>query len=320
MSSRLTVAILFTAAACSSANPAPSAAAVAASGAREIDLAGTPTPSVVFAFDSIWVGASDKGDLIRLDKTDGHVLRRVPVGDRSKLSARARNYHGVPIAIAAGFGSIWTAGADEMLYRVDPTTGNTSAAPIGVIGTAIAVSDDAVWIAAYDDGELVRFDPAANKITGAANGLGSLEGLTFAFGSVWATSRSGHELLRFDTKTGLVTARIPIDRNPAWVTSGAGAVWVTKDTPRSLVRVDPVTNAITATYPADNWGAGVGVAYADNMLWLGNVARVDPASGKTTGRETTASAEEQLAIAVGGGSLWIVGTTKVRQVPVSKLR
>ena len=302
--------------ACAATGPSPSASPVA----RDIDIGGLPQ-GIVFDFGSVWVGASDKGEVERLDPVNGTIVTRIKIGDPARQSSRARTFRGVPVAVASGFGSIWATGADETLARVDPKTLQISSFPIGITGSAIAVSEDAVWVASFDDGALLRFDPLTNAVGAVIRGQGALQGIAAGGGSVWAVNRSGHELLRFDARSGTLTARIPVERNPQSVAIGAGAVWVTRESPRALLRIDPATNAVSATYAAENsWGVGGDVVIGDDGLWLGNVARIDPASGKVLAHATASAGDQQIAMALGGGSIWIVGTTKVRQVPLALVK
>lgn len=309
--------VVFLTVACGAAAPAASPSPAA----REIDLGGIPSQAVVFDFGSVWVGASDKGEVERLDPASGSVVTRIKVGDPARQSPRARNYHGVPVAIASGFGSIWATGADETLSRIDPKTLDIVPFPLGITGSALAIGADAVWVASYDDGALLRFDPKTNSIAKVIRDQGSLQWIAAASGAVWAVNRSGHELLRFDAGTGAITARISVERDPQSVAFGAGAIWVTRETPRAVLRIDPATNTVTATYPADEgWGVGAGLAFADDGLWLGNVARIDPSSGRLLAKATAPASAEQLAIAVGGGSVWIAEALKIRQVPLALVR
>ena len=48
--------------------------------------------------------------------------------------------------------------------------------------------------------------------------------------------------------------------------------------------------------------------------------RYDPATGKILAKATASGAVEQLALAIGGGSVWIAEATGIRQVPLALLR
>lgn len=300
--------------ACASSTPAATA--------HELDIGAIPSQGIAYDFASVWVGASDKGDVLRLDPTNDAVVSRIKIGDPAKQSSRARNYHGVPIVVATGFGSVWAAGADEALTRIDPNTLDIKTFPLGIVGSTIAIADDAVWVASYDDGALVRFDPKTNTAGTVIRGQGSLFGIVAAFGYVWAVNRSGHELVRFDPRTGTATGHVPIERNPQSVAAGAGALWVTRESPRAVLRVDPNQLTVTTTFPAeDAWGVGAGILFADDGLWVGNVARIDPSTGRVLAKSTAGTAQEQLALAIGGGSVWmVVDDGKVRQVPLALVK
>lgn len=312
----LGLAALLATSACTAAAPSPSAAASPA--VRLIDVAGAPS-GIAIDFGAVWAGVSDKGEVDRLDPATGALLTRIKAGEPAKQSPRARNVHGTPVAIASGFGSIWAVGTDEMLFRIDPKTFATTAFPLGIVATGIAIGDDAVWVDSFDDGALLRFDPAAGKIAAVVRDQGQLQGLASGFGSLWVVNKSGREVLRFDAKSGAVAARVPLAAVPQSVAIGAGSVWVLGG---GLARIDPATNAVTATYvsePGTGWGSGSALAFADDAIWLGNVARIDPASGRTLGRAVEPT-EEQTAIAVGGGYAWLVQNTKIRQVPVALVK
>lgn len=312
----LALALLLATIACTAVTP--SASSPASPAVRLIDLGGLPS-SIAVDFGAVWAGVSDKGEVDRLDPATGALLTRIKAGEPAKQSPRARNVHGTPVAIASGFGSIWAAGTDEMLFRIDPKTFATTAFPLGIVATGIAIGDDAVWVDSFDDGALLRFDPAAGKIAAVVRDQGQLQGLASGFGSVWVVNKSGREVLRFDARSGAVAARVPIAAVPQSVVIGSGGVWVLAG---GLARIDPATNAVTATYVPEagtGWGFGSALAFADDAIWLGNVARIDPASGRTLGR-TLEPAEEQTAIAIGGGYAWVAQNTKIRQVPIALVK
>lgn len=302
-------------AACASAAPQTSPSPAVAT---DIDPGGSPS-GVVFDFGSLWVGIGDKGTVARIDPANGTVTKAITVGDPAKLLARARNTHGAPSAVASGFGAIWAVGADGRLARIDPATNDVSSFDIGVVGSALATGDGAVWIASYDDGAVVRFDPTTRTVSTTTTGLGGLFGVAVGSGSVWVVNKTGHEVLRLDPTKATVTARIPAERSPDWVTVGAGSVWVTRETPRAVLRIDPATNTVAATIAGDaSWGSGTGIGFFDGAVWTGFLVRIDAATDKVTGSFTRNG--EQRAVAFGGGSAWVADVIRVHQVPLALIR
>src|SRR6266567_380244 len=216
----LLIVCLMTLAACSGsgavASPSPAIA-------TDIDPGGSPS-GVAFDFGSLWVGIADKGMVSRIDPATGKVIKSITVGDPAKVHAGARNTHGVPSAVISGLGSIWAAGADGKLARIDPATNAATIFDVGLVGGALAAGEGAIWVTSYDDGALVRFDPTAGTVSRATSGLGGLFGVAVGFGSAWVVNKTGHQVLRIDPTTGAVIARIPAERSPDWLTVGAGSV------------------------------------------------------------------------------------------------
>jgi streptogramin lyase len=317
MRMRIVAVVVYVVAAAACAAQPPSASAGPAV-ARDIDPGGAPT-GLAFDFGSLWVGLGDKGTVARIDPLSGEVIKDVTVGDAAKLLPQSRIVHGVPSAVVSGFGSIWAVGADGMLARVDPATNEVTRFALGVVGGAIAAGDGALWITSYDDGALVRFDPASQAVSRTVTDLGGLFGVALGFGSVWVVSKTGHQVLRLDPTSGVVTARIPAERNPDWVTVGAGSVWVTRESPRAVLRIDPSTNAVVATIPGEpSWGIGTAIAFYDGAVWTGFLVRIDPATEKVSASFTGPG--EARSLTFGAGFAWASDVVRVHQIPFALVR
>jgi YVTN family beta-propeller protein len=136
-------------------------------------------------------------------------------------------------AIAAGEGAIWVSGAGDdgrpdNLVRYEPTTGVTSATDLGAWLGSLAVGGGSVWAANLDADEIVRVDPATNRVVDAI-GVGRIPS-SFAVGpeAVWVASKRDGTVTRVDPSTAdlktIDVGGIPID-----VAVGASAIWVAVD-------------------------------------------------------------------------------------------
>ena len=144
-----------------------------------------------------------------------------------------------------------TDGLENTVSRIEPTGLVDVAIPVGRGASAVAVSEDAVWVVNSLDNTVSRIDPG----TGA----------------------------------GVVT--IPVGRHPTAVAVGADAVWVANGGDGTISRIDPkadrgrvVKTIEVGGYPegieADPTGATVYVA-----CWEANtLERIDTATLAVTGR------------------------------------
>ncbi len=287
---------------------------------RDIDPGGRLGQGMAFDFGSLWIALGDKGVVARVDPATGKIANELMVSDPSRVPARAHVDHAAPNAVVSAFGSIWAIGADGVLARIDPLTNAITTFDVGIVGGYLCAGEGALWITSYDDGALVRFDPAAGVVTMTLHDLGGLHGVAVGFGSVWAVNKSGHEVLRIDPDNGMVKRRIPTARNPDFVTVGAGSVWVTRESPRAVLRIDPSSDAVTATIPADaGWGSGVGIAFYDGAIWTGFLVRIDPATEKLSASFTSRGGD-QGGLVFGAGSAWVADFGELHQIPLALVR
>lgn len=141
-------------------------------------VAGFGPGDVVFAFDSVWVSASDarrgvqrfSPRTFRLGAVDELAIGRAPAG------------------LAAGAGSIWVANRDDdAVMRIDPATGGLNASfpiEVGDGPTAVAVGAGAVWVANTAAGTISRIDPATNEVEATIDIGNSPSGIALADGMV----------------------------------------------------------------------------------------------------------------------------------------
>ncbi len=159
---------------------------------------------------------------------------------------------------------------------IDPSDGRVvSDVAVGTRPVAVAVGDGAVWTANADDGTVSRIDPKTRKAVSTIGIGGDVSDVAIGFGSVWIAGGNDGTLTRIDPKLNAVEATLRLGR------------------PREL-SPQPV----------------FAVAVGEGSVWAtrGNsVLKIDPATNQTVARIPVST---PLAIAVGGGSLWVTTFTE----------
>lgn len=190
-----------------------------------------------------WSGIGTRhpsGLLVLVDPVSNHVVARVRL-------------RGLPTAVGAGPSGVWVTGAGGPLWRVDPASGRvvaTIAVPVGLGGLPghtgpagkvgdVLVGADAVWVSDPASAQVLRVDPADNRLVGSEPVDG--RSLVAAGGAVWASN--GTSLLALGGQGGQVSlaelSRQDVDEGEPPVSDLAaspGAVWV--GGPQGLFRVD----------------------------------------------------------------------------------
>jgi hypothetical protein len=237
----------------------------------------------------VWVSMFGAPYLLRIDPR------------RNVVAGRARVGNGA-CGLGVGAGSLWVEDTySSTVSRVSSRTGKRIAA-IDVGGTPYdaTFAYGAAWATAYGADDLVRIDPATNRVT-ARIPLDNATGVVGAFGSIWATGTEG--VIRVDPGTGAVVARVSLPM-AGWTAAGKDAVWVT--TPTGLSRIDPVTNAVTASVAIPGPVGDPAVVAA--KVWVpriraARVAVVDPASNAVV--ETVKVGAGPFVVTEIGGEAWV---------------
>jgi streptogramin lyase len=112
-----------------------------------------------------------------------------------------------------------------------------------------------VWVLRDDfdksrGGELIRIDPAANKVIGRTLlGKNMCGGFGIAAGrdAVWISADAQGTVIRIDPESGRVIARIKMKGAPIGPVIAHGAVWVVNEAqgPTRVWRIDPAANEAT---------------------------------------------------------------------------
>jgi len=182
---------------------------------------------------------------------------------------------------------------------------------ISIGGTAdwVLVTDSAVWVASTKPYDIVRIDPATNKIVARVRiSDEACSGLAFGFNSLWVPiCGSKPALVRIDAMKNTISAVLPIA--PAGEEGGIAtsddSVWMVTDKNGTLVRVDPSINSVRERIhiPPGSFNP----VFSYGTVWITGVetdvlTAVDAASGKVLGAIPVGSKPRFLT--AGAGSIW----------------
>jgi DNA-binding beta-propeller fold protein YncE len=128
--------------------------------------------------------------------------------------------------------------------------------------------DGFVWVSSFEHDQLLKIDPASNKLVASIPVGPKPRFLTIGAGSVWTLNQGDGTISRIDMKTGKAAATITcgIPGSGGEISFGGGAVWATMfDFP--ITQVDPKTNQVVK-----QWGGagGDGIRFGFDSIWLSN--------------------------------------------------
>ena len=263
----------------------PSAATVAPSAATARPLPehvvaewSVPSPAGIYiGTDSVWVPGHGSGKTTRIDPTSNKVVAEVSEADAEQPP------------VTQGFGSLWNATSDNTLERVDPATKQVIASILLEDGSldiynGVLVTPAAVWVIQSDKAELIKVDPATNRVVSktpwtklideakAKKTVPAGKGSDFMWMHIAGDEGGGgitKGLLRLDPKSGAGLTFLPWSADhegdgPMTVTDNA--VWHSAG--GHLYRINVATNQIDATYATDpGW---VRPAIGFGSVWLAN--------------------------------------------------
>lgn len=186
--------------------------------------------------------------------------------------------------LAFGGGSVWALGAEggvvNQLVRIDPTAMTATTIPLGHGSSTLAYGFDAVWVAAPQDGLILRIDPGTAEVTEHSADLARPHQLKVGPDSLWVTLQGAEEMapdeptvIRIDPADGSVLAEIATGAAPGYLWADTDAVWVcARDL--FLARIDPATNEVVETFTGPPSTCAVTVAFDSVWATAGNALKV----------------------------------------------
>ena len=231
---------------------------------RTIQLAATPT-GVAATAGAIWIVHGRVGLVARVDPQFDRVVGTVD----PKLGRSSGG------AIDAGTSGIWVAFAGHLIAyvgRVDPVAGKMAVEgyPDGR-PSAIAVGDDAVWIAnGVDSSTITRVQPQTAAGVETITVGQAPRAIAAGAGAVWVANSGDGTVTRVDSRTSSAST-IRVGAEPSAIAVGEGAVWVANADDGTVSRIEPSTGEVTRTIEVG--GRPGGLAVGGGAVWVAVRAR-----------------------------------------------
>jgi YVTN family beta-propeller protein len=185
---------------------------------RTISLGRVAGTGMIADDGTIWVTDGWRGALIRVDVSDGSLVR-IRVGRGAS-------------AVAVGSGSVWVANTgDGTVSRIDAATNHVeSTIPVGRYPQGIATTAGAVWVSNTGDGTVSRIDPATNRVR-ATMGVGAFPiGMGVYDACVWVANFGADEVRCIDPSTGEVSRpSAEAGVGPFALVAGFGDLWIANE-------------------------------------------------------------------------------------------
>ena len=102
----------------------------------------------------------------------------------------------------------------------------------------LAASDDAIWVASNEDGQLYEIDPATDSIVAKPKLHGYVTDLTLGGGAAWVAVTPEDRIYRLNPDDGSVQATYPAGPGPESVAYTDGALIVANGRDGLLSRID----------------------------------------------------------------------------------
>lgn len=209
----------------------------------------------------LWVGSGDW--LVNVDPATGKQSRRVAPGGNFTLAegkgwlhSRDGTVSSLDVGtgkvsrvatvdpalceqkdIAMAFEVVWLACKEGHVLRVPLDGGKPTVIPTGLGSHTFALTEDAVWVTNYQDGDgsISRIDPDTNQMT-KLQGVGSGVGITAGGGFVWSADWLG--IAKIDPRTATIVGHLPVDPDSYYeLVWDDGVIWASTRGSR-LLKID----------------------------------------------------------------------------------
>ncbi len=271
----------------------------------------------------VWVYSEGSGAITEVDTRTSRVIERPTIS--ALPPAECCGLYSGPV-LAANASGAWfvKGGLVRRPYLVHLPAGQRKrrahAYPLDIVPTGVAVGDGSVWVVgrtARDD-EVLRFDPAAGRVTARRRFAASaqIDSIAFGYGWVWLVSSEKSTLYRVDPQFRRPPRRVQVSDSRATRPELIdGNVWVRVEGYKGMaVWIDPASLA-KLHWEFDGPPTGAENAWGENGLW-----RYDSPSGSVI-REAEQNGPEQAiqvtpflptqggpclsSITITGGSVWV---------------
>jgi YVTN family beta-propeller protein len=217
----------------------------------------------------------------------------------------------IPVfALGQGSGGGGANVAPNSLAVIKPSSNRVvdSVPNVGLVPSAVAVGEGAVWVANQDGKTVSRVDPTTRTLQGTISLPATATGVAVGLGSVWTANGILGSVSRIDPGVNAVTITVEdaaSRSNGGAIAVGEGAVWFVSAI-GTITRIDPATNK--ASVPDVAGFSPSSVAVGEGSVWVANagdnsVVRINP---RTRGVVRPIGVSRRPSgMAVGGGAVWV---------------
>ena len=166
-------------------------------------------------------------------------------------------------------------GSSEGVYRIDPETRESKLVLAKPDSFVLAADETSVWATYFDENLVRRIDASSGQVETIEVGINP-EGIAVTDDAVWVANHRGGDVTRIDRETNRVVASIEVGpkgpSGPQNLGAGAGSIWVGVPSMSAVVRLDPGANKVQKTIDVDIPGVipcGQ-FAVSETDVWLSN--------------------------------------------------
>lgn len=236
-------------------------------GAEKLTL-GNQAYQVEVGFDAAWIQLRAPDQVLKVDQATGDVSLSVAGG----------------IGVAIGHDAVWVSTTEQQLVKIDPVSCETLLSVPAEAAVYFAVGLGSVW-APVGNGDLLRYDEETGDLLATIKTDKFLKNVAVSDDAAWATAKDDGKVLRIDPATNAVIAEISVFDQPQDVVVDPHGVWVTHDAGAGTVTlIDPATNDVVRTVDGvgSDTGIAAGGGYLWVTSSNAGVSRIDPESFKVT--------------------------------------
>jgi streptogramin lyase len=268
--------------------------------AREIAVGDRPNV-VRVAGDMVFVGSFQSSRVALVSAKTGRLK-----------SYRPRVGVGVNDA-AVGLGSVWFAiSRERTIVRLSTRTGRPSGAPIALPAapSAIAISDDAVWVSQVHGAgvpdKLLKLDPRTGETLARTQVPDGIKALATSRAALWIANGRAR-VQRVDLETGQIVDTVPVGRTRSEdAVYGSGALWLATpadDAVYQLPRGDGPPIAISVGKAPRQLALGRDIVYVTNYN-SSDLYAIDAKRSRVRGDPLSLSVNP-FSLAVDDGTVWV---------------
>ena len=212
-----------------------------------------------------------------------------------------------PSAVAAGYGSVWTANTGgDSVSQINTTTDDVKTIIVGAHPSAIAAGLGSIWVANDDSGTVTRIEPGSGSTQTIVVG-DEPAGVAVAAGSVWVTNSEDGTVSRIDPSRGRVVETIQVGDDPTGIAAGRD-VWVADSGSNTVSEITGSGDKYSVAQTIHVGNDPQGIAIVGNDVWVTNNLDGTVAKISTTGTSVDATVyvgAEPTQIAGVHGDVWV---------------